>query len=949
MSAAYTGKPKRSISSTLASLFSKNADENNEDLDGRGPGDGDISDSGSVVIKRQKGCATNYEELVWNDERIPDHLPNHDDNDNRPNIFLYEGDSEYDLRPPVLTIEPKQRLRLLRMQQLRRARQFPLLQRYIQSAENELCRLTDGKTTSAREKFTSRLQSNKVNLHASDKPKAKRWKADFQYDLSEYELLKNDNKVKPLSSSMNSLDSPKLAHPLLKRSASSKKQITASDQSVTPTGSGLTDVQKKLLQGKAFSKDSETKQVASTAALSLKPVVKESIFEDKAIHVNEPSLGFDFINNDNTAAIPDNTDTPSKPAASKSLPFGNPQGGLFGSKKVQNVTTDSSAESEELPRKKRDFDNSGDSAKQFSIGNSDQNVAKTALPKIGFSFGANENKVKADDSHISANKEKKPAIGSPAFSFGSVLSTNKGSKEENNSTSKTLFGKLNPTSEKSSEKALPSFRFSGTDKIGSLSQEASNPIKFGNTSGVSKTAPAFSFGNSQETKKVENANGTPAPAFSFNGAKSSTSEPTPLSTSQEADSSKPLFQFGASADIAPAKADPHEKKTEGNVLPSFSFGAKPVSEKSTENFKSSNNDRPSDENSLNKPSFPFSLPPIENKKALEESSETKKIKNDTLGGSVKPAFSFGSGEATSSESTKPLQFSGSSTSAPDVKPSFTFGGNPAAINSNTDGKDAVPSFSFGTANKTLHSDANSKPTFSFGGSAAVAKPADEKPASITPMLGSQTSNSQQDKGKFKFDLGGFKSENRQTTPTPFSDNSNAGSVGGSNASVGFSFGNPPQSAQNKITSTQPTQNGFNFTEQNQKPFAFTGSGPSTTNNSPAFGASSNQPNVPFTFGGSSASSTPQVPPLGGGFGSTMQSNTFHPSTAANFNFGGQPSQTPSLVFGSQTPQPNPPSMFSSGTQNPSTIFNAQASTPQGGGQFPPERRIAMPGRRRRRG
>ncbi|CAH01652.1 FG-nucleoporin NUP1 [Kluyveromyces lactis] len=907
MSASYLEKPKRSISSTLASLFTKHDDTNSEDPNITRSHNEDISDSGSVVIKRQKRGFDGYEELVWNNEKITDHPLNHNgiddiNYDERPNIFLYEGDSEHGVRPPVLTIEPKQRLRLLRMQQLRRARQFPLLQRQLQSAENGLYRLTDGKNATIKNLLVNKLQSDKKNHRVSDNPKSKKWKADFQYDLSEYDILKNDKKTKPVSASMGNLESPKLPHPLLKRSTSSKKHVNTFDQTGVPSGSGLTDVQSRLLQGKTLQKNPKIAQEVVAPTLSLKPIVKEKISEDKVLNANGPSVGFDFMNRDSTSIFPGSTDTPTKPTVSKNISFGNTKLDLFNNDK-QKLTAPSQ-DSEELPRKKKEFSSTEDTVKPFPFTSSKSLETSTEPSKPAFSFDA----VKKNNT-ATANGGTKISDGAPSFTFGDLSKTKKETKKAE--TSKNPFEKSAPEPvENLAKDGLPKFSFTGADTTGISNIPTFSFGKSSEGKEIAKPAPSFSFGSQKDAGEPTNVSEMSKPMFSFNKGKSSTPDLTPLSTSQSTNTPKPLFQFGSSGSTEPAAKRPDGTKTEAPVLPSFSFGGKPVGNDSSKNIEKEKAKPFSFGQASNTSAFSLNQQP-----SADNATEKQEAKN-AVSTAVKPAFSFGS--------------------------------TPAALPSDTTPKEAAaPSFSFGTTKKPVQGDMSSKPAFSFGSSSAIQQPSIEKASNAIPSFASQNTSGQPVSG-LKFDLTGFKNNNRQTTPTPFSDSSNVGSARGSNPPVPFSFDNVVQPG-NKISVTQPTQTTFTFAQQNQKPFTFTGSGPSTTNSSPAFGTSSNQPNVPFSFGGSSASSTPQVPALGTGFGNSMQTNTFNPSAAANFNFGGQPSQSPSVVFGSQTPQQNPSSIFSAGQQNPADIFNAQASTPQGGAPFPPQRKIAMPGRRRRRG
>ncbi|KAL2709612.1 Nucleoporin NUP1 [Kluyveromyces marxianus] len=1006
-------KPKRSISSTLVSLFSKHSEDDggsqfNKDDSPDDPGE--VSDSGSVVIKGKKRRLGAYDNLVWNDEDLDNNsssmnLANLDDDreaDKRPSIFLYEGDSlGYDLRPPVLTIEPKQRLRLLRMQQLRRARQYPLLQRHLLSLEHDRSDynysyahdhdhglLTDGKPAASGRKHqlksTTAASTSLKKNSAVKKSKTKRWRGDFQYDLSEYDILKNNVKAKQSSAATaGNMDSPKLSRALLKQSSSLKKpSSSASDQSETSVGSTLTGIQSKLLQGKSLFKENESNKKESAAAaaaaaapLSLKPLVKESISEKKPLFVNAPSIGFDFVTSDTNS--PDATDTPTKPAASRAFTFGGKPDTNAGANKVAPAQVSKRGDDdndnddiEELPRKKRELGTSEDkevgsktaasasavaAPKPFSFGNP---IAAKPSDTPKFSFGgASSNTSKLD-----------PVV--PSFSFGAT----KSSKDESKKELPTLFSK-------------PSDDSSSKDKSVPKSGLVSTADKTENNS-VGKTDSLFKFGaKSNSTKPDETTK--QIPSFTFGKAKESTEEPQVANTAEISKTPKPLFQFGSTT----SNDNEKQKDVVNNevAVPTFSFG------------KTNENNKTESANTVNlsaedraKPAFSFGKPSSEATKATtptfsfgKEAGAEAKATSGSDPSAIKPAFSFGSTTSQATQPSKPafsfgsapaatgandqakektptFSFGGTATKKIETvtdnsatKPSFTFGTSaPTANGTNNTSTQGTPSFSFGasSANKPAETAATSKPSFSFGSTTVndnkqnTAKP---------PVFGSQTQNEQKTSGGFKFDLSGLKNDNKQSSPTPFSDGSNVASAAGSNGSAGgFSFGNNTlqPTGQNNISAPQPSQSAFNFSaQQTQKPFAFGGSGPSTTNNSPAFGASSNQPNVPFTFGGSSASSTPQIQSLGSagfpnpGPSAVPSTQSFNPSNVVNFNFAGQQPQNPSTIFGSPAPQGNSPSMFSSGAQNPASIFNSQpVGTPQGNPQFPPQRKIAMPSRRRRR-
>lgn len=654
-------------------------------------------------------------------------------------------------------------------------------------------------------------------------------------------------------------------------------------------------------------------------------------------------MGFDFMNRDTSVLGAGNIETPTK-AGSKILSFG---------KAKPTIIDDGKEDSEELPRKRTNTDFKAQEPEKQKTGS-----------KTLFALAPSGNS--AANPGTSENVAALSSDSKPAFSFGSSL------PENTSQTPKFSFGtKSGADAEK--QAVQPTFTFGATSKESKTADaKARSAPLFGKSPEHDKPSgsvlPSFTLpsdnGKKTENKptfsftKAEPPKTNALPTFSFSKtddkpstAESSTKQPFVFTSNQGVKSKTPEPSAQFSFADAAKPQNPLEIKTDGNFGQTKSTGLL---------FQTSTS------NETNKPTFSF------NKKsdASENTKESVAISNNT-DVATKPLFSFGN-QAVSDSAKAGTPLFGSLTNGENVTPSTAvnsasnkqdsaslFTANAPKINAEGSAK---PAFSFG--NTSLGSQQNgttkissttekkpdlapfsSKPSFSFGFNGSSESKSNQINFS-TPPLG-QTNTASNISSGFKFDTSGFKNNQKQATPTPFSESSNSDSNVRNSGSIPFSFGNIGQQNGTKLSAPQPTQNGFNF-GQSSKPFGFNGSGPSTTNNSPAFGASVNQGSVPFSFGGSSASSTPQIPILGGSLSNPQQAASFHPSGSVNFNFGGAPSQSPSTVFGSQTSQQAPASIFSSGTQNPIEIFNNQSSTPHSSSQFP-QRKIAMPTRRRRRG
>lgn len=149
-------KPKKSISSTIANFFRKDLKVNTcDEIDSS-------SDESNIVIKKPRIEDKNPEPL--------------------PSVIIYE--SSYTHRPPLLPIVPLQRLKMLKYKQDIRRRRYQMISivdtRHDKDKKRPL--LSNLKSVSCIE---DKIAPNKKLKRVISKS----WSGDFQYDLSEYDVV----------------------------------------------------------------------------------------------------------------------------------------------------------------------------------------------------------------------------------------------------------------------------------------------------------------------------------------------------------------------------------------------------------------------------------------------------------------------------------------------------------------------------------------------------------------------------------------------------------------------------------------------------------------------------------------------------------------------------------------------------------------------------------------
>ncbi|KAK6457930.1 nuclear pore protein [Scheffersomyces xylosifermentans] len=289
-----------------------------------------------------------------------------------------------------------------------------------------------------------------------------------------------------------------------------------------------------------------------------------------------------------------------------------------------------------------------------------------------FSFGHNEQKKEEVTQKVEAK---------PAFSFGTTNS------ETSKPPSGFSFGSNNSATSEKKDDAKQSFSFGSnnhsintpTIAFGSTTKEAEKPpvsfAAFTNPEKKEESRP-FSFGTA-DTKESSNAS---KPLFSFN--------PTPQPTTESKDQPKPQpFSFGASkSDESATKPSAFSFGSQSSgptafgqnaetSKPTFNFGASNTTKSDAPSFNFSQPEKKSEEpkapvsfGSNTLPSFNFAAP--EKKEGEGENKPDYKFSFNPTPASneiAKPAFSFGTANGGSS-------LFGGSTSATSAS-TFSFGGN----------------------------------------------------------------------------------------------------------------------------------------------------------------------------------------------------------------------------------------------------------------------------------
>ncbi|CUS23645.1 LAQU0S11e01046g1_1 [Lachancea quebecensis] len=770
-----------------------------------------------------------------------------------PELILYEAD--YNTRPPLLPILPVQRLKILRHKQyLRRLNDNRLLETFTAPASNEMSGDFDSSHL-----VTLRPLKRRANGRPTSKkppPKSilgKRWCGDLQYDVAEYDVAK---KPKVSKTSISTDPASALESPRLS-SAVLKKG--AFDQN-SSSSDGLTNTESRLLNGNALTDLASTK--------SAKTIKKGSALEGQDDKPKKllalPSSGFDFLKSNAESNKNEESErtTGVQSLGTKLLPGSN------------------NAENSPAPAKVPSLLVKGTSSEGSS--QNAPNAEKPEASKPSFSFG------------------KTDVTNKPSFSFGKTNDTPREDKPP------FSFGKTNDTPKEDK----PLFNFEKSANADRVESPAASQPK------TKAQKPSFSFSQSVETPSVPPAAPEPAkPAFSFGKPIESQSEiTTETNDSQTSFNNKPKtnagFTFGstvsnaANSDSTQSGNAPQqgaEKQTEGaKSAPSFSFGSagKPAAEAQAQSssfkFKAAEPSNSGTEKNA-APSFSFGKPPTEAKTSA-------------------PVFSFGASKPSNEsniniDKAKSPSLTPSESASIGSKRSFTFGVTPdQSSNQTANGPPttqpnsktpAVPGkpFTFGAASDKKDS---TPPAFSFN---AANQPDGQSATSAASSMGSG----------FKFDTSGFKvNEPSDAKPSfTFGTNSAAPKPTFNLGSSTHSFNAPqPQQPNSGLTFNnqplqQPQPNGMGF------PSAST-----TSNNSPAFGNTTNQ-QLAFNFGTGNATASSTPPPFGSAsapaFAPNPQSRPFSPSHTVNLNFGGVGSQPPSTIFGGTA------------NQNPAQVFGAQSN------------------------
>ncbi|AMD21544.1 HFL312Wp [Eremothecium sinecaudum] len=897
MSTNISRSSKRSLSSAISSFFRRfpegtlgRSSEKSFDVDNEYENGAmmDCDTSSETVIKRtrhelENGSAVGEHRAQQRRRAETSKLAGQS-----PQLILYESDGN--LRPPVLPILPAQRLRMLRYKQEIRRQQMQMIQ-LVPSSQDEVRVLTGTLGVSnqgERLQNTLRKSANLRDRPTSSLKKGRLWSSDFEYDLSEYDVLKKQKLNGSLALNITS-ESPKFEQQL------SLKKHTSGFGTRGPRmlSSNLSTTQKKLLQGASSELVADSKDATKGSDKNVL-YIKEDRSGGNAGGPSKqlPSIGFDFLSrktpsqttgdidptvdeddkaekkgsgsqidvNDNKKDV-ELKDSLAKKSPSLAFNLGPASKPLFATpSKIE--TRPASDEGEERSKKR---------AHRSSSTTADDNDGK--LPektKPTLVFGTTETE-KSSASQVTPTVAQKPT-----FSFGSTLnslgkSTTSGAPKDLNpvglsSKPKLTFAAANDNSPKETK---PGFAFGGSNGKSDLSSK-----------------PEFSFGGIKATSESDKK-----PAFTF-GANTDKNEPP----------AKVAFSFGAASDKGKTESKPaftfsnnSDEKKDLTPAPSFSFGAaklptqKEPSPKPISLFES--NKVEGEKNSSPKP-FSFST--------TKSEVEANKTPSFSFGGALKekkPA----SIEETSKDKFNP------------VAPQVTIAGASSLFN-------AAPS-------TTTPSTLTNGGTFSgFGNDNANSK-------SNTPSASAQGTVPSAKTGGFKFDLSNFKTnvpagsnppafnlQNNQSNSSANAPSNTFGFTGGiasvptapqpQQASTTFSFGQPP-----------PANNNFGFN-----------SGSTTANSSPAFGTSTNiQPTTGFNFGNAANGiSTPPVFSNSASPAAAPVPVSFHPSTSVNMNFGGATSGlNPAQIFGQQQNQP----------AAPTTGFGA-APTQLQAMQMPSGRRIA---------
>ncbi|SMN18948.1 similar to Saccharomyces cerevisiae YOR098C NUP1 Nuclear pore complex (NPC) subunit [Maudiozyma saulgeensis] len=938
---AHPISKKRSISSTLMSLFKKDPQTKNKDSANLlEPTQTQNKYLNNDMVPDLPSSSFLQQDNVQN-YKVPFNSENTIMKGNGNSILLYE--SEDNSRPPVLPLLPIQRLRLLRQKQAMRLQSE---NKQLESMKNIKSRLiTNGgrqdqyvddsiSMTNNNDDDTNNINNNTVIYHKSftpspiknipskngknitgivspgelppialktlqnknkykkrqNKNKGSVWAAAFEYDVSEKpevtnEIIHNTVTITDIDDKNNNTSS--LTTKLKPDSLFNYNNKPADNKKIS-----LTSTQRNLLQnGTELSKNKTATITSSSKSLlngsvSLKKLpmkitsndAMNSNIEKKNSTVLLPTVGFDFIKDN---------DTPSKKS-----PVAKPLG----------INIDNNLEDQKI---KPSF--SFNTKSNASITKPSSN--DTPLPKLSFnlpksttstqpsvkapfSFGLNKplssSNENVDEEEPRRKKRAQPDISidltkgtdKPIFSFGNSIGNDITTKET------TPVDKITPTQ--------PSFSFGASKVAGGNNTKVESS---------SATEPSFSFG----TKPAVETNVKPSFSFGAKPSQDSTTKPSfsfgtsvtkPNEQAPSIGKTAPAFSFGTTSKVAET-----DKVTDKPTLPSFTFGA-------------DNNNK--DSATTEKPIFPN----VAN--SVTSSKET----------STTPSFSFGAkpavtGTVPASDTSKPsFSFtapSGGVTAAKEStdttqKPSFSFG-KPATTlgNVGTSDKPAVPGFNFGTKGENS-AISEPKPTPLFGASNTTSAG-----SSATPVNPSFTFGKKPEEAKSTTpsvpSTTGFTFQ--RVPPTVGSTTTNP-LMGTSNVDTGNApsmFTSPPTGFNvNQDASNNPLLNNKTIAPSNGTP-AFNFGMNNNTNNQNNVGGSVFQTN---SMGNNSSFNFGAQNQMSNNISQPPSQPAFNPSTTANFNFGSA-GGNPAAIFSSSGSSIQPQQIFG-GSSNGSAMDNSNINS-----------------------
>ncbi|CCE66255.1 hypothetical protein TPHA_0P00970 [Tetrapisispora phaffii CBS 4417] len=541
-------------------------------------------------------------------------------------------------------------------------------------------------------------------------------------------------------------------------------------------------------------------------------------------------------------------------------------------------------------------------------------VKPKVTPTVGFDFITSAEESETNDKLPSPNAlqtgnftsetTKHPALEQksdtkPAFSFGLPKSDSHKEPEEK----KVTFEGKPSTLIFNPEKSLTSKLADDADTEDEPTRKKRFPFAASSESSTEqKPTKQFSFGSSSNEPNAEPLAKKP---FTFGSAISKPTEPI-VKKEEEDTLKKPAFLLSS---------------TPNDTKPSFSFGAKPETDKEESG----------------KPSFSFGLG-----------------KKDTGVKSTPPSLSFGlKNDAKPTEATKAPSFSFGTTNSTEktatTAPSFQFGGTEPKVKEETNAATGVDKpnsvFSFNLSNALANSTANksTKPSFSFD------KPKSTPTPTPTPTVTPTELSTDTKTNLFSFNTGSGPANpvinpllTKPANPLLSGGSNITTNAANSGSTFSFmkkdtqpapAFANQPNAANNNNTPSQGFKFGGSTTPSTAGPTAFS----SAMSGMNTFGsnATMNTNSGPYMFGMNSynAPNGLQPPPP-----------AFNPSSSINLNFANSAVSNPATIFGASTPSPTPsnPGFGFNGMSTSAISTNDQSSVRMGSMSqgHPMQRRLA---------